>query len=115
LNKDLSIDLINWREVDTTFRASSVLPVLNPLHPLSTTTDLWRGKDRETYICLTGHYFGTDWTFRGILLDIYLCTDRHFGENLCEWIKQVLNDNCISVCIFVVAPPFIVISPRFIL
>ena len=36
--------------------------------------------------------------FKRVLLDIYVCTDRHTGENLCDWIKQVLNDNQISVC-----------------
>jgi len=78
--------------------SSSALACPNPYHPYSLTTDLWSGPDHETYICLTAHWLDKDWDFRRALLDIYLCTDRHLGDNICDWVKQVLNDNELVVC-----------------
>ena len=91
------MDKLDWDDIEATFAASSFLPVLNPFHPLALTTDLWWGKDKETYICVTGHFFDKDWKLNKILLDIYLCSDRHTGENISAWIKQVLQDNDIHV------------------
>jgi len=91
---------INWDDVEAEFKASATLPVLNPDHPIALTTDLWTGADHESYICLTGHYFTKNWELQRILLDIYLCTDRHTGENLADWIKQVLSGNEINVSSF---------------
>jgi len=71
---------------------------------MSLTTDLWTGPDHESYICLTCHLFDINWVFKSWLLDIYLCTNQHTGENLCEWIKQVLSDNEISVRLNTQAP-----------
>jgi hypothetical protein len=73
------------------------LPIPNPSHPLSLTTDLWTGADHESYICLTAHWFDLDWSMRHALLDILLCTDRHTGENLVAWMKDVLQRNEICV------------------
>lgn len=58
---------------------------------------MWTGPDHESYICLTVHWFDADWQLHHALLDILLCTDRHTGENLVEWVKQVLraNDLCV--------------------
>jgi hypothetical protein len=78
--------------------SSSALACPNPYHPYSLTTDLWSGPDHETYICLTAHWLDKDWDFRRALLDIYMCSDRHLGENICDWVKQVLNDNELVVC-----------------
>ena len=69
-------------------------------------------------ICLTSHWLDQDWVFIRALLDIYLCTDRHLGENICEWIKQVLNDNellvcCVSFWILSVAFLCPVVPPRY--
>jgi hypothetical protein len=97
LHDSFALDRLNWDDVESSFRSDAVLPVLNPHHPLSLTADLWWGKDRETYICLTGHYLDAHWIFHRILLDVYLCSDRHLGENICDWIKQVLQDNLINV------------------
>ena len=60
---------------------------------------MWTGPDHESYICLTVHWFAPDWQLQHALLDIFLCTDRHTGENLVEWIKQVLraNDICVGL------------------
>ena len=84
---------------------SSILPCPNPYHPVSFTTDMWTGPDHESYICLTAHWFAPDWQLHHALLDILLCTDRHTGENLVEWIKQVLraNDICVWSCWFCLA------------
>ena len=76
---------------------SSILPCPNPHHPVSFTTDMWTGPDHESYICLTAHWLAPDWQLQHALLDIFLCTDRHTGENLVEWIKQVLHTNDICV------------------
>ena len=76
---------------------SSILQCPNPYHPVSFTTDMWTGPDHESYICLTAHWLDTDWQLHHALLDIVLCTDRHTGENLVEWIQQVLRSNDISV------------------
>ena len=72
---------------------SSILSCPNPHHPVSFTTDMWTGPDHESYICLTAHWLTPDWQLHHALLDILLCTDRHTGENLVEWIKQVLRAN----------------------
>ena len=76
---------------------SAFLPCPNPRHPLSFTTDMWTGPDHESYICITAHWLAPDWQLHHALLDILLCTDRHTGENMVEWIKQVLraNDLCV--------------------
>jgi hypothetical protein len=92
---------INWSNVEAVFSSSDLsvhyLPCLHPSHPLALTTDLWTGPDHESYICLTGHFFDKDWILRRVLLDILLCTDRHSGENLSDWIKQMLAENEIEV------------------
>ena len=75
----------------------SLLHCPNPYHPVSFTTDMWTGSDHESYICLTAHWFTPDWQLQHALLDIVLCTDRHTGENLIEWIKQVLHANDLCV------------------
>jgi hypothetical protein len=75
----------------------SILQCPNPFHPVSFTTDMWTGPDHESYICLTAHWLTPDWQLHHALLDIVLCTDRHTGENLVEWIQQVLRANDISV------------------
>jgi hypothetical protein len=96
-----------WDDVEAEFSshsASSTILCPNPLHPMSLTTDLWTGPDHESYICLTCHHFDINWIFKSWLLDIYLCTNQHTGENLCEWIKQVLSDNEISVRLKTQAP-----------
>ena len=77
---------------------SSILPCPNPYHPISFTTDMWTGPDHESYICLTAHWFDSHWQLQHALLDILLCTDRHTGENLVEWIKQVSRANDLFVC-----------------
>ena len=59
---------------------------------------MWTGPDHEAYVCLTAHWLDESWVYRHALLDIYLCTDRHLGENLRDWILQILKDNDISVC-----------------
>ena len=76
----------------------SILSCPNPHHPVSLTTDMWTGPDHESYICLTVHWFDPHWQLHHALLDILLCTDRHTGENLVEWIKQVLHANDLCVC-----------------
>ena len=70
----------------------------NPRHPISFTTDMWSGPDHESYICFTAHWLDQDWNLKHALLDIYLCTDRHTGENLVEWMKEIWkgNDICVS-------------------
>ena len=77
--------------------AISSLPCPNPSHPISCTTDLWGGPDHESYICLTASWLDANWDLQHALLDIYLCTDRHTGENLAEWLKQIWQENDISV------------------
>ena len=44
------------------------------------------------------------WQLHHALLDILLCTDRHTGENLVEWIKQVLHAN--DLCVWSIDPAF---------
>jgi hypothetical protein len=61
---------------------------------------MWSGPDHESYICLTAHWLDENWNYRHALLDIYLCSDRHTGENLRDWIIQILKDNDISVRFF---------------
>ena len=83
--------------------SSSSSPVIlcpNPCHPVSCTTDGWSGPDHESYLCLTVHWFDSDWKFQRSLLDIMMCSDRHTGENLCEWTLENLSNNEISVCWF---------------
>lgn len=88
---------LSWADVDKAFSTTSFVPALNPLHPIALTTDLWSGPDKESYICLTGHFFDDNWNFQRVLLDVFLCTDRHFGENISAWIKQVCSENKIEV------------------
>ena len=88
---------LNWSDVEHAFNSFSVLPVLNPLHPFSLTTDLWSGPDHESYICLTIHFFDLEWNFCRLLLDIFLCTSRHTGEYIGDWIVQLCTDNLLSV------------------
>lgn len=104
---------IDWSDLEATFRYSvSDLPCLNPLHPMSLTTDLYTGRDHETYICLTAHFFDAEWNMKRFLLDIFLCTDRHTGENISDWIKQVLSENNISVrCLMLFDFPLPLLSP----
>ena len=52
----------------------------------------------DPFVCLTAHWLDENWAYRHALLDIYLCTDRHTGENLRGWIIQIMKDNDISVC-----------------
>ena len=78
---------------------SSILSCPNPHHPVSFTTDMWTGPDHESYICLTAHWLAPDWQLQHALLDIFLCTDRHTGENLVEWIQQVLHAN--DICVWI--------------
>jgi hypothetical protein len=60
---------LNWSAVEKAFQMESkdsemfheYFPCLNPMHPISTTTDLWKGPDHESYICLTGHYLDSNW------------------------------------------------------
>jgi len=75
---------------------SSIIPS-NPYHPVACTTDLWSGSDHDSYIGVTAHWIDADWELRHTLLDIYLCTDRHTGENLGIWLQQVFQDNDLSV------------------
>ena len=77
----------------------SSLTCSNPAHPISFTTDMWSGPDHESYICLTCHWFDKNWILNHALLDIYVCTDRHTGDNIAEWLKQIWADNEISVCL----------------
>lgn len=70
----------------------------NSLHALSATCDGWTGPDHESYICLTVHWLDHGFIMQHMLLDIFLCTDRHNGENLSDWINQILAENDISVC-----------------
>ena len=69
----------------------------NPHHPISVTVDLWSGPYHESYICLTAHWLDKQWGLNHALLDIYLCTDRHTGDNLAEWMRQIWKENDISV------------------
>ena len=73
---------------------------LNPQNPISFTTDMWSGPDHEFYICLTVHWIDSQWNLHHALLDIYLCTDKHTGENLCGWMKDIWkgNDVCVRLC-----------------
>ena len=76
-----------------------VIPCPNPLQCVSFTTNGWTGADHESYICVTAHWLDLSWQMRHALLDIWLCTDRHTGDNLDEWLQQVLQKNDISVCL----------------
>ena len=77
--------------------SSSVCP--NPQHPISFTTDLWSAPDHESYVCITAHWIDQKWDINHLLLDILLCTDRHTGENIVEWMKEIWKQNDISVCV----------------
>jgi len=108
LHDDVAVP-VKWAGVNGFISASSSsLPLcLNPLHPVSLTTDLWSGPDHERYICFTVHWLDKDWVFKRALLDVYLCTERHLGENICDWVKQVLQANDISVCCVCLVLPYI--------
>jgi hypothetical protein len=77
----------------------SSLTCSNPVHPIAFTTDMWSGPDHESYICLTAHWIDKNWILNHALLDIYVCTDRHTGDNIADWLKQIWADNEISVCL----------------
>ena len=78
-------------------KSTSVFCCPNPFHPISFTVDGWSGPDHESYFCVTAHWLDKDFKMRHALLDILLCTDRHTGENLRDWLKQVFADNDIDV------------------
>ena len=80
-------------------RSGFVSPGLcpNPIHPIAFTSDLWSGPDHESYICLNTHWLDSEWNLKRALLDIYLCTDRHTGENLCDWMKEIWKGNQLCV------------------
>lgn len=70
---------------------SFIIQCPNPHHSVALTTDGWTGPDHESYICVTAHWLDFDWKMRTILLDVLLCSDRHTGDNLEEWLINELH------------------------
>lgn len=67
--------------------SASSLVWRNPSHPIAFTTDLWSGPDHESYICLSASWFNAQWIIQHCLLDIYLCSEHHTGENISNWLN----------------------------
>jgi hypothetical protein len=89
------VDNINHRSEIELQHGSLCCP--NPLHPVCLTTDGWSGRDHESYICLTTHWLSANWMMQDILLDVFLATDNHSGENIREWVLDNMKSNQLSV------------------
>ena len=101
LYDDVSLSNASWDSLPSVVDSASGITMSppNPYHPIACTTDTWSGPDRAGYICLTAHWLDDDFFMKQALLDIRLCTDHHTGENLRDWIWDLLRRTGINVTI----------------
>ena len=58
---------------------------------------LWTDPSNRAFICFTISWIGEDWKMCSTLLNIRNCTDQHFGDNIAEWLEDVLSKMGVDV------------------
>jgi hypothetical protein len=64
------------------------------------TSDLWTDLTLRAFICLTASWIDENWVMQSELVNVYNCTDRHTGDNLCGWVVGLLRDMGLDVSLF---------------
>lgn len=60
------------------------------------TTDCWTSITTESYMAVTCHFIGNDYTLSTALLDCFSFSERHTVDNLAEQLKKISEDWSIS-------------------
>lgn len=60
------------------------------------TTDCWTSITTESYMAVTCHFIGNDYTLSTALLDCFSFSERHTADNLAEQLKKISEDWSIS-------------------
>jgi len=55
------------------------------------TTDTWTSLATDSYLTATVHYVSDDWVLKSIILGTMFLDDRHTGENLSQWILELIT------------------------
>lgn len=58
---------------------------------ISITTDTWTSLATESYLTITVHYIDDKWSLISRILGTMLLEDRHTGQNLSQWILEMLT------------------------
>ena len=67
------------------------------------TSDLWTDVTLRSFICLTCSYIVSDdqkFMIRSTCVNIHNCTERHTGDNICDWAVGILSNMEIDVNLF---------------
>ena len=56
------------------------------------TTDIWSSRAMHSYMGVTIHFIDANFCLRSYLLDVKELLDNHTGENIAEYLSEIMND-----------------------
>lgn len=81
--KSIKIEYKNYRKKLKTF--------LETVDFLSLTTDMWKNRNGSNYLCLTGHYFDSNFELVSLVLAFKRFYGRHFSNRINNFITKEIN------------------------
>ncbi len=69
---------------------------------ISLTLDGWSARTYRSYLVITKHWVDENWNMQSVLLDFFIISSPHDGENVCTIILEILKDCKIEErCVFI--------------
>ena len=56
------------------------------------TTDIWSSRAMHSYMGVTIHFIDINFCLSSYLLDVKELLDNHTGENIAEYLSEIMND-----------------------
>ena len=68
-----------------------VSKVLKEADAVSLTTDIWTSRRTQSYITVTAHALGADWTLKSFVLDTVRMTEAHTARNIKTELEDIMS------------------------
>ena len=68
-----------------------VSKVLKEADAVSLTTDIWTSRRTQSYITVTAHALGADWTLKSFILDTARMTEAHTARNIKTELEDIMS------------------------
>ncbi|KAK3204308.1 hypothetical protein Dsin_018354 [Dipteronia sinensis] len=73
-------------------RTELISELQNISFSIALTSDIWSGRSKQDYLCVTGHYVDTQWILQKKLLGFRVMDYSHTAQNIHDVIMSVIQD-----------------------
>ncbi|KAK3199117.1 hypothetical protein Dsin_022532 [Dipteronia sinensis] len=73
-------------------RTELISELQNISFSIALTSDIWSGRSKQDYLCVTGHYVDTEWILQKKLLGFRVMDYSHTAQNINDAIMSVIQD-----------------------